>query len=81
MRETIRLGQYKDHGHADSDQVLLVRQIPIHGHEHVKLGPRATQQLAVEEACPAVAADRLDLVAGKLRSKVNRQGLVKKDAH
>lgn len=83
MGQTIRLGAPDDDGERKHFGFVLLRQILIHGHEHVKLsrGDDQAKKFAVADAGPASLRNGFYLVAGKLPGQVFGQTLVEEKSH
>jgi hypothetical protein len=64
-----------------SGKRLLKLDVAIHGDQRIATAGGSAEQLAVVHALPPEPENRLDLVPGKLGSQVEREVLVKQDAH
>ena len=73
VNEAVRLGANQDDGHPDGGEVLLMGQVLIHGHEHVELSVRSSEQLPVLQTRPTAAAYCPDFVARQLIGKIVRR--------
>jgi hypothetical protein len=63
-------------------RILLELQAPVHRDQRVVLSTHALQEVAVLQARPGAANDRIDaVVAVERRSELYRDVLVKKNAH
>ena len=61
--------------------MLLELDAPVHRDERVVLAAHSPQKLAVRDACPATAGHGIDTVAWERSGEIERQLLVKKNAH
>ena len=62
-------------------EILLELQAAVHRDQRIVPSAHALQEVAVLHARPSTANDGIHLVAEERRSEINRQVLVKKDAH
>jgi hypothetical protein len=71
----------KKHAKGDCFQVLLELDATVHRDECVILAPHTSQKLAIGDARPAAANQRIDTVALQHCGEVYGELLVKKNAH
>ncbi|MBZ5563235.1 MAG: hypothetical protein LAP13_12555 [Acidobacteriia bacterium] len=61
--------------------VLLEFEVAIHGYQHLEMALRTAQKFAVLDTLLSHAGDGRDLVTRQLCRPIDRQVLVKKNAH
>ena len=62
-------------------EIVLELQAAVHRDQRIVLSAHTLQEVAVLHARPSTANDGIHWVAEERRSEINRQVLVKKDAH
>jgi hypothetical protein len=79
----IRLGAKHDHREWKFLDVVLLRQLFVHGKENVKATRSSdkAKQFSIVDARPASLRHGLNLVAGQVTFQTSRQTLIEKNAH
>jgi hypothetical protein len=80
-RHAVGVGADQEHSERKGGDVLLEFQAAVHRQQHVVLAAHVLQQVAILDASPATANNRVYLVAVQISTEVYEQVLVKKDAH
>jgi len=81
MSHAVGARHQNDNGDPQLRNVLLELEVAVHGEQHLEAPPGAPQKLAVLDPLPAEMGDAGDFVTRQLCGQVNRQVLVKKNAH
>ena len=81
MHHAVRWGTDEQHADGQCGQVLLELDTPVHRDQGVVLASHSPQKLTVRDASPSTARHRIDTVAFERRGKIDRELLVKKNAH
>lgn len=81
MLQSVRRRRQQDHAKRQCWDVLLMLNVLVHRDEHIARRRSALHQSAVLESRPASCSDGIHGVSMNLRRKLERQILIKENAH
>ena len=81
MEHTVRWRADEDDPEGKDGHVLLELEVAVHGHKGIVVAGHEAQEVAILDARPSTADDRLDVMTVKQSGEIYRELFVKKDAH